>query len=58
MQLSDPRSRHFSNNRKRGEAMALKLYEYPEAYRDLWNRIESEVDGSGDADESPADATR
>ena len=38
--------------------MALKLYEYPEAYRDLWNRIESEVDGSVDTDENPAAAGR
>jgi len=38
--------------------MALKLYEYPEAYRELWNRIEAEVDGSDDADENPAAAGR
>jgi len=38
--------------------MALKLYEYPEAYRELWNRIEAEVDGSADTDENPAAAGR
>ena len=38
--------------------MALKLYEYPEAYRDLWNRIEGDGDGSADTDESLSDATR
>jgi hypothetical protein len=30
--------------------MALKLYEYPEAYRELWNRIEAEVDAVEPAD--------
>ena len=38
--------------------MALKLYEYPEAYRDLWNRIEGDGDGSADTAESLSDATR
>jgi len=26
--------------------MALKLYEYPEAYRDLWEQIENDAEGS------------
>tara|TARA_R110000824_G_scaffold182219_2_gene363087 strand:- start:2892 stop:3407 length:516 start_codon:yes stop_codon:yes gene_type:complete len=38
--------------------MALKLYEYPEAYRELWNRIEAEVDGLSDTDENPVAAGR
>lgn len=38
--------------------MALRLYEYPEAYRELWGRIEAEVEGLSDTDENPVAAGR
>jgi hypothetical protein len=38
--------------------MSLRLYEYPEAYRELWARIEAEAEGLADTDENPVAAGR